>query len=244
MNALLTIARSVLADAGRRKVVWVVLVFSAVLAFAVPSLPSYGQGVVGAVFREVTLSLMFAAAVVVALALSATRIPGELERRTVFCLLARDVRRWHYVVGTWLGMFAVIGAVLLAFTIVSILVGYLTYSEIMLQLFAGSFAIWLEMGALMALAVLMSTRFGVMTSIVGALAFLFIGHSINGLVAPGGGAGPVWWLPSLEIFNVISPVAHGGGYGLVYASAMVVAFVAWSAALLAGASASFGGRDL
>ncbi len=39
--------KAVVADAIRRKVLWIVVVFSAVLALAIPTLPSYGVGVVG-----------------------------------------------------------------------------------------------------------------------------------------------------------------------------------------------------
>jgi ABC-type transport system involved in multi-copper enzyme maturation permease subunit len=246
MESTFVIARAVIADAARRKVIWVVLVFAALLALAVPSLPSYGQGVVSAVYREVTVALMFTATIVVALALAATRIPNEVERRTVFALLARDVRRWHYVVGSWIGMFAVIGLVLAAFTAVSIVVGFVVYDELMVVLLQGALGVWLEAGVVMALTVLMSTRFNPVTTIVGALAFLFVGHSVVGLIAPAehGSSSAPWWIPSLEIFNVINPVAHGSGYNLVYGLAMLAAFVAWSTLLLAGASALFAGRDL
>ncbi len=103
---------SVVADAIRRKVVWVVLVFAVFLGLSIPALPSYGVGVAASVFREVAIALTYIAAIVVALALSATRIPVEVERRTVFNVISRDVRRWQYVAGSWLGMFVVLGGVI------------------------------------------------------------------------------------------------------------------------------------
>ena len=99
MRPVMVIASAVWADAVRRKVVWMVVVFAAVLAFVSPSLPSYGLGVADAVFREVSVALMYAAALVVTVALAATRVPAESERRTVYGPLARDVRRWHYEIG-------------------------------------------------------------------------------------------------------------------------------------------------
>ena len=47
-----------------------------------------------------------------------TAIPAEVERRTVFNVISQGVRRWQYVVGTWLGMFVVLGVVMAAFTVV------------------------------------------------------------------------------------------------------------------------------
>ncbi len=243
MRSVLTIAKAVLIDAVRRKVVWVVGLFAAILAAAAPVLPSFGQGVAGAVFREVSLALMFVTAFVVAVVLASTRIPAEVERRTVFAVLARDVRRWQYVAGTWLGMFAVVGIVLLGFTAAAIVAGAVVYQEAMLLLLEGALAVWLEMGVVMALTLMMSTRFGPVTSVMGSFVFVFVGHSIGGLVAGESGVTP-WYVPSLDLFNVINPVAHGSGYPPVYALSMIAAFAAWVALLLLAAGALFESRDL
>ena len=123
---MFAIAAAVVADAIRRKVVWVVLVFAVFLGLSIPALPSYGVGVAASVFREVAIALTYVAALVVALALSATRIPVEVERRTVFNVISRDVRRWQYVAGSWLGMFLVLGGVIALCSVATIAIGYFT----------------------------------------------------------------------------------------------------------------------
>ncbi len=245
MRPLLTIASSVVLDAIRRKVVWVVILFAGLMALVIPSLPSYGVGVVGSVFREVSIALMFVAAFVVALALSATRVPIEVERRTVFNVLARDVRRWHYIVGTWLGMCVVVGVSVFVFSLTVIAVGAFVYREAMPQVLQAGLAIWLEMGVLMAFAVMVSTRVGVVTTIAASLAFTFVGHSVGSLFTSGSSdAAAPWYVPSLDVFNVINPVAHGDGYGLAYALSMLLVFAAWSVLLLGAGSVAFMRRDL
>lgn len=246
MNKVLPISVAVVTDAVRRKVVWVVAVFAAILAVAVPALPSYGVGVAAAVYREVSIALMYTGALVVALALSTTRIPVEVERRTVFNVISRDVRRWQYVLGTWLGMFAVLGVVLAAFAVATIGIGAFEYGQWMWRLFEGAFGVWLEIGVIMAFAVMMSARVGAVTSVVGALAFTFIGHSVLSIMNLPESVlrNPPWYLPTLEVFNVINPVAHGHGYSLSYALAMVVSMAAWVALLLLFGSLLFSGRDL
>ncbi|HSQ21891.1 MAG TPA: hypothetical protein VLQ52_03740, partial [Coriobacteriia bacterium] len=72
------IAFGVVADSLRRKVVYIVLVFAGILAFAIPSLPDYGLGVESAVFREVALALAYVTALVLTVSLSANRVPGEV----------------------------------------------------------------------------------------------------------------------------------------------------------------------
>lgn len=239
MRPMFAIAQAVLADAVRRRIVWVVLLFAVVLVFAVPSLPSYGQGVASAVFREVSLALMFVAAVVCALALAATRVPSEVERRTVFTVLTRDVRRWQYLVGTWAGMFTVLGLVLVAFSVVAIATGWFVYREPMPVLLEGALAIWLEAGVITALTLLVSTRASAVTSVAAALAFVFVGHSVGSIAGES-----QWWVPSLDAFNVVNPVSHGAGYGVAYALSMCAVFAAWNAVLLGMATVLFEGRDL
>ena len=244
MKQTFAIAQAVIADAVRRKVVWVVIVFCALLAIATPALPSYGVGVVAAVYREVSLALMFTSSLVVALALAATRIPVEVEKRTVFNVVARDVRRWQYVAGSWLGMFIVLGVVTLAFALATMLIGFIDYREAMFVLLEGALAIWLEMGVIMGICVMFSCQYGSVTSIVAALAFTFIAHADVGLLQLPEGQPAPWWLPGLDIFNVINPVAHGSGYGVVYGLAMVAAAAAWVAIFILGGSLLFGIRDL
>ncbi len=245
MRKVMAIALAVVSDALRRKVLWAVLVFAALLAIAIPSLPSYGTGVDAAVFRDFAIALTFAASLVVVIALSVTRVPAEVERRTVFTILGRDVARWQYLVGTWLGIVLVMVGVELAFLAVTLGIGWLTYGEPAFQLAEASLAILLECGIVAAFCIMVTARLGAVTGAVGALAFLFIGHSVAGLVTGGAeGATAPWWVPSLDVFNVINPVAHGTGISLSYVGAMLAAFAVWCAILLLGGAALFQGRDL
>jgi ABC-type transport system involved in multi-copper enzyme maturation permease subunit len=244
VKKLLAISQAVIADAIRRKVVWVVVVFTALLAVAIPGLPSYGVGIIDGVYKQVTIALMWVAALIVALSLSATRVPVEVERRTVFNVIARDVGRWQYVVGTWLGMFAVLGLVIAAFAASTIGVGWLTYGRLMLILLEGAFAVWLEMGIIMAFTVMLSTQFGPVTSVVGGLTLAFVGHSIVAFLHLSELERAPLWFPSLDIFNIINPVALGQGVSPVYFFAMALAFAAWTGLFMLGGSLMFAGRDL
>ncbi len=244
MNKLFAISQAVITDAIRRKVVWAVVVFAALMSIAIPALPSYGVGIVDGVFRQVAIALMWVAALIVALALAATRLPVEIERRTVFNVVARDVRRWQYVVGTWLGMFVVLGLVLVAFTVAAIAVGWVSYSRPMFLLFEATFAVWLEIGIIMAFTVMLSTLFGPVTSVVGGLVLAFVGHGVVSFLHLSELERAPAWFPSLDVFNVINPVALGGGVSWVYLVAMVIAFCGWVSLFMFGGSLMFAGRDL
>jgi ABC-type transport system involved in multi-copper enzyme maturation permease subunit len=243
LRRLSSIAGAVFLDAIKRKIVYAVGFFAAVLAFSAPSLPSYGVGVDVGVYREVALALTFAAALVLSLALAANRIPSEVERRTVYNVVAKPVGRWEYVVGTWAGITAVMGAVIAAFTVIDQLVGLARYAQPMWQLWEGALAIWLEIGVLTAFAVAISAVSGAVVVTVATLTFAFIGHSRQPVLNAWPWF-PGWLYPSMDTFNVINPVAHGSGYGVLYALLMLAVFVGWVVALLVLGSLGFARRDL
>lgn len=238
------IALGVVADSLRRKVVYVVLVFAALLALAIPSLPDYGLGVEGAVFREVALALAYVTALVVTLSLAANRVPGETERRTVYNVLAKGVSRWEYLVGTWLGIFLVAGGVMAAFTVVQQIIGLVTYGEPMWQLWQGALAIWLEMGVVAALAVAVSAVAGPVVVVTATLATIFVGHSRSTLLGGEGALALQPFVPSLDAFNVVNPVAHGSGVPPVYLASMLVVFLGLVGLSLIVGAALFSRKDL
>jgi len=242
LRRISAVAAAVFFDALRRRVVWVVLLFAVILAVAIPALPSYGMGVVEAVYREVALALSYVALVAITLALAVNRVPGEVERRTVYNVLSRGVRRWEYLVGTWLGILVTVGVVALAFATVAVGVGWLNYGTPMLVLFQGVFAIWLEAGVLAAFCMAVASVSGPVLVTVASLAFLFVAHARTGLLAPGTIAWKLY--PSLDTFNIIAPVAHGSGVTPVYLGIALAVFLGWSGALMLAASAAFSRRDL
>jgi ABC-type transport system involved in multi-copper enzyme maturation permease subunit len=232
MRRVLAIAGSVVADAMRRKVLWSVLVVAAIMVLAIPALPSYSVGIVTATFREVSLAVMYAAAMLVAIALTANRIPGEVERRTIYNVLAKRVGRWQYLLGMWTGIWAVMGLLVVAFLVIDLAFGAVVYHQFMWTLAEGAFGIWLEVGVLVAVTVALSARFGPVPNTLGALTFLFVTHSKASLFGTNAtGIGPALY-PSTDMFAVIDPVAHGGGFGIVTLSVMVAAFVGWIAVLV------------
>jgi Cu-processing system permease protein len=238
------IAGAVFSDALRRRVIYAIGLFALALAFGVPSLPNYGLGVAAALYREVVLALTFAGAFVLTLVLASNRIPSEVEHRTVYNVLARPVSRWEYVVGTWLGTFAVVGASIVAFTVVEQGVGLIRYGDPMWRIWEGAFAIWLEMGVIAAFATAVSALTGPVVVSVASIAFVFVAHARSGLFGAEGSGLAYALYPSLDTFNIINPVAHGSGVGVAYGAGMLLAFAGWAGALLLLGALGFGRRDL
>lgn len=244
MKRVWSIAAAVMMDSLRRKVVYVVLAFAALLVLAIPSLPDYGLGVESSVFREVALALSYVTGLVVALSLAANRVPAELEKRTVYNVLTKGVSRWEYLVGTWLGILGVMAGAIVAFTAIEIVVGYFTYGEVMWRLWQGALATWFEMGVVSAFAVAASSVTGPVVVVTATLAALFMGHARNTLLGGEGALALRPFYPSLDAFNVVNPVAHGNGVPLVYMLSMVVVFVGFAGACLSVGVLLLSRRDL
>lgn len=244
IRRLTAIAGAAFADAVRRRVVLVVVVFAAVLTLAIPSLPSYGLGIVGAVYREVGLALSYLTALVLTLALAANRIPAEIERRTAYAVVTRPLDRWEYLAGTWIGIVAVVGVVVAAFVVVLQVWGLVRYGSPMWVLWEGGLGIWMEMAVIAALCVAVSSIAGPTVTAVAALAFVFAGHTRDSVL---GETAPAWVraiYPSLDTLNIVNPVAHGSGVSVAYVGSMLLVCVGMSALLLLLGSVAFGRRDL
>lgn len=239
---IFAIFSSIIADALHRKLFYSVFLFAGAMAAAIPFLPSYGQGVVEAVFREVALALIYVFAMVVTIAYTSIRLPSEIERRTLYPLLARGVGRGEYILGTWLGISAVVGLTLFAIGAVTLAIGWINYDVLMWRVLLGVFAIWLEASVIAAVGIAVATVAGPVIVAAIALTFLFVGHVRSLLVDPGTLFYTLY--PSLDTFNVINPVAHGDGYSAVYAATMLAVWLAYSAIALLVATSLFERKDL
>lgn len=244
MRGVLTIAKAVFFDSIRRRILLAVLVFAGVMVAMIPSLPDYGLGVEKAVFGEIALAVTFSASLIVTLGLAVTRVPAEVERRTAYPVLARPVGRWQYLVGTWLGTFAMIGVLVATFAVIDIAVGMVVYGTPLWPLAIGAFGIWLEMGVVAAFGVAVSTVVSPVTAIVAEAAFLLIGHSKATLMGEEGALALKAFYPSLDAFNVVAPVTHGDGVPPLYLASMLVVFFGIVGFLLIVGSVLFKGRDL
>lgn len=244
IRRVLALAGAVFVDAVRRKVVVAVLFFAALLVLAIPSLPTYGLGVVAGVYREVALALTYVGALVLTLALAANRIPGEIDRRTIYNTVSRPVGRWEYLVGTWLGVVGVMACVIAAFTGIEQVLGLVRYGDPMWRMWEGALAIWMETGVVAAVCVAVSAAAGPVVVVVASLSLLFIGHSRDSVLGDKATALARALYPSLDTFNIINPVAHGDGVGALYILGMLGAFAGWCGLVLLLGSLGFARRDL
>lgn len=215
------LAWGVLRDALHRKVFYGVLAFTVILIILVPVLPSAELGVQVDLMREAALGLASIMAFLLAVIIGATLLPSEMQRRTVYNVLSRPLRRWQYYLGKYLGLLLVLALSLaLVFGVVLAFV-YAKFSIFNPALAKAIFAIFLEAALLGAVAMMVSVRLSPLVCVFVTALFYVVGHvkgdflyramqeSGNGPLLRGLAGLFYYLLPNLERLNINETVAHG-----------------------------------
>lgn len=171
MSAILTIARLTIAEAARRRTIWVLLVLTlltvALTTWGVERLVSLGrEGAASELEIQVGVSqvlilVAFMFSFVLAMTasfLGAPAIAADLESGIAHAMLARPIRRADLVVGRWLGLVVIVvayaaGSGLLEIASVRLVTGYGPPEPLLAVAFLSAQAV-----VLLTVALLLSTR--------------------------------------------------------------------------------------
>jgi ABC-type transport system involved in multi-copper enzyme maturation permease subunit len=227
LKNVLSIAVNVIKDAARKKVFYVVFLFGLAIVALSPLLPTFDLGARAQFLRDISLSLTSLFGVVLAVILSVSQIPGEVERRTIYNILSKPVSRLQYLVGKYLGIMVSIAAILLVMGLEIVLLIFIRLHVFTPLIFEGVFAVFLECAVIAAFCVMLSTFATVPVNAFAAVLFYLVCHVKTGflhqkLVEGAFGVGKVFtWalyyvIPNLEDFNLSQPVGYGGGAGAAY----------------------------
>lgn len=243
-----------------RKQVHLVTLFLAIILLAVPSFVNmFAMGTAGfqRIAKDIGLTLISYYAAMFALYFGSTTIPKDIERKTIYPLLARPISRLSYVTGQFLGI-SVMGAVSFA-----VLGGCFWGALLILaqtpedtRFFWAIYAQFLESSVLLAACMLFSTRtspplaavMGMFTYIVGGLSNGFIHYfivedrenaSLASLVH-----GVKGLLPNFEVFHIKMAVVHWLPLTASYMAAITCYALGWVVLLLLLTEFSFSRKDL
>lgn len=103
MVGIAAVAKGVLLEIVRKKDMYVLLILLGVSMALLSAQTFFGLENVSRYVRDLGYSLMTLFSLVVAVALSARQIPEEVERRTVYPLLAKPISRYGIIVGKYMG---------------------------------------------------------------------------------------------------------------------------------------------
>jgi ABC-type transport system involved in multi-copper enzyme maturation permease subunit len=257
MTNVATLAWVTVREAIRKKLAVNLLVFAVALVSGSFIISSLTFGEQYRIIVDVALSSMEVFGTLIAVFLGATLVAGDVERRTVYPIIAKPVSRAQYVAGRYLGLVATTTLNLLVMAVVFVAVlgfylgglGFVATSPLLATLAA----IALQFAMIAAVAVFFSTFTTSTLSAIFTLSLVVAGHLASELVRHWSrqGEAPGWIgkaiyvvIPNLEALNLkeamvykdplaASALALAFGYGLLY-----------SAGVLALSAAIFARRDL
>jgi ABC-type transport system involved in multi-copper enzyme maturation permease subunit len=255
-DRVLTIALNTYREAVRDRVLYNLIVFALLL---VASSFLFGQISIG-IERLILVNLSFTAisifGLVIAIFIGIGLVSKEIDKRTLYTVLARPVRRWEFVLGKYFGLagtLVVNASIMAAGFFATLLLTVHRFEANDRWLLVALYFIVLQLLIVTALALLFSTFSSPLLSAVFTLAIFVIGTFAEDLrlFASMMHGLPSWIVmvisrivPNFASLNVISSVAHGEGVAgtLILYNTLYAVF--YTTAALAGAMIIFERRNL
>lgn len=243
MRRVLAIARNTVREAVRERLVLVLGLFGFALVVGSQALSplALGEG------RKVVIDFGLAGATLLATLLSiflgSSLLHKELERRTLYSILAKPIRREEFVLGKFLGLWFTTAALLVGMAGILASVVTVAYGETPWTI-AGAVALSaIELGIVTAVVVLFSSFTTPALTAFFGLAAVVVGHFADDLRYFGTHGAPLvirsltdavyWALPHLQVFNARGLAVHGiavepermlfaAGYGGLYITGLMI----------------------
>ena len=259
---VLAIARNTYRENIRDKILYNLVLFALVMILSSIALGQLTLGHEDKVIVDLGLSATSIMGTLIAIFIGISLVYKELEKRTVYALLAKPVRRWEFVVGKFLGLLFT-----LSINVVIMTIGLIATLAVhggaagtdYLRLLPAAFLILLSLALTTAIALVFSTFSTPALSAIFTFFLWVIGHFNADLLELGhmtesrafAAAGKLLYyaLPNFSNFttvdsrNIIQSAAYYQPIDLRAVAWVTLYAVIYSSALIAVAIAIFGRRD-
>lgn len=241
-GTIVAIALNTFREAVRDRILYLMLAFALVMIVASRYLSMLTIGSEVKIVKDVGLSAISVFGVLTSIFVGVSLVFKEIDKRTIYTLLAQPVRRWEFVVGKYTGLALVLTMNVAAMSAV-LLALVATYGESPVPILPAVLLILVELLVVTAFAILFSTYTNPILAALGTVVVYGVGHLIwsfelLGRRLPEGPGRAVcevlyWVLPNFDRLDVKALAVHGiavepsylaGGalYGLGYATAVLV----------------------
>jgi len=214
------IASNTFREAVRDRVLYNLIAFAVLMSGAAILVGQISIGIERLVVVNLGLTAVSLFGVVIAIFIGIGLVSKEIEKRTLYTVLARPVQRWEFIVGKFLGLAGtlVVNTLFMAIGVFAALF-YISHGFQQADgwLLVALYFIILEFFIITALALLFSSFSSPLLSAVFAFSLFVIGSFAEDLrgfagMAQGGlrwlATGAAYLVPNFSSLNVISSVAH------------------------------------
>lgn len=234
-----TIARNTFKEAKRDRVLYLLFFFAAICLLFSRFLALLTVGDRVKIIKDVGLASISLFGMLMAILMGTGLVYKEIDKKTIFTLLAKPIHRVEFLLGKFLGLVLTIFIMTVLMTLIFLLILFLHTFTVELKILVAVLYIFFELCLMTAVALLFSTFTSPILASLYSLGFYLIGHLSWSLellikkVKSGTGRALLRLLylvlPDLENFNFKTEVVHnlpiptkllgiGFLYGLVYAA--------------------------
>jgi len=248
------VARSTFKEAIRDRVLLVVLLFALLLVLFSRVLGWLSVEDELKMLQDFSLSGLSLLLLCLSMLVGSFSLAREIERRTTYTLLTRDLMRGELILGKFCGLVLVFWTCLLLCALVLTAWLFLWGGRPQAALLAAVIGLMFEALALTAVALFLGSSLSPAIAAVGTLSFYLVGHATEALrEIQGQGDADRWkglfgvayrFLPNLEDVNFINATTSGRPVAWDALGMGAVAMLCWSALFIWGAALLFSRREL
>lgn len=253
MRSIIVIALNTFRENLRDKILYSLLIFAAFLMGASILLGALTIAEQEKIIADMGLASINVIGVIIAIFVGIGLVSKEIERRTIYTILAKPISRSQFILGKYLGLVITLGVNLVIMFDVFLLTLWMTQVPITMVLVQAVALMMVEFLVVTATALFFSTFSTPTLSAALTLGFYFIGHLTSDLKALAEKSSSevtkavmtaLYYLcPNLEVLNIKGQAVSGVSLAWSYQVSATLYGLLYASLLLAGAAAIFQKRD-
>ena len=257
MNRIGVVAWNTFREAVRDRVLYNLVFFALLMMLAAVIVGQISIGIEDSVIVSLGLSAISVIGLLISVFIGVALVSKEMEKRTLYALLAKPVRRWEFLLGKFGGLLLTLAVNTAAMAVGLFLV--MLYVKHSLQasdavVLVAVYFIWLKLALIVALALLFSCYTTPLLALLFTSGLYIVGLYVQELrdlpaqvMNPAMTAFTKWLsylLPNFENFNVMAMAAHGRAVPGTLILQNTLYAVIYCAIVLTGAAAVFSRKNL
>lgn len=251
---LLAVALNTFRESVRDKVLYVLLFFAATAIFGSKALGwiSIGQDI--KIMKDISLAAVLVFGVLIAIFVGTSLVFKEIDKRTLYTIISRPMRRYEFILGKYLGLAMLLGVVTTVMTAAATAYVLVFGGTIDGVFFCAVVLIYCELLLVTAFAVLLSTLTSPILGALIAFSIFALGHATEVLVdLPPQFEGTFarqllefiyYVVPNLNNFNIRAEAANSVPVSVGFVAWSLVYGLAYTVMLLVLASLIFEEKDV
>ncbi|MDH5667353.1 MAG: ABC transporter permease [Nitrospira sp.] len=253
MNSIGVIALNTFLENLRDKILYSLLLFAALLIAASIFLGTLTIAEQDKIVTDMGLAAINLIGVIIAIFVGIGLVSKEIERRTIYTIMARPVSRTQFVLGKYAGLTVTLTVNIVVMFLVLLLTLWWIGAPIHPSLLQAVSLIFIELLVVTALAMLFSTFSSATVSASLTLGLFAVGHltqDLKGIAEKSHNdmmtaimTGIYYLCPNLELLNIKGPAAAGISVSLTYQAWATAYGLLYAGMLLAVACVIFQRRD-